>query len=83
VTEEAVGRLSPEESEQQIAKGSAVVAFVEGQMKDKGRRPPWKEVLRRWNKAHPQQRYEEEAGFKKTYERAFRQIFAPLTEHLP
>jgi hypothetical protein len=83
VTEEAVGRLSLEESEQQIAKGSAVVAFVEGQMKDKGKRPPWKEVLRRWNKAHPQQRYEEEAGFKKTYERAFRQIFAPLTEHLP
>jgi hypothetical protein len=53
VTEEAVGRLSPEESEQQTAKGAAVVAFVEGQMKDKGKRPPWNEVLRRWNKAHP------------------------------
>lgn len=83
MTEEAVGRLSPEESEEQTAKGAAVVAFVEGQMKDKGKRAPWNEVLRRWNKAHPQQRYEDESGFKKTYERAFWQIFAPLTEHLP
>ncbi len=54
MTEEAVGRLSPEESEQQTAKGAAVVAGVEGQMKDKGKRQPWNEVLRRWNRAHPQ-----------------------------
>ncbi len=27
--------------------------------------------------------FEDESGFKKTYERAIRQIFAPLTEHLP
>ena len=40
-------------------------------------------MLRRRNKAHPQQRYEDESGFKKTYERAFWQIFAPLSEHLP
>jgi len=52
-------------------------------MKDKEKRPPCNEVLRRWNKAHPQQRYEDESVFKNMYERAFRQIFAPLTEHLP
>ena len=65
MTEEAVGRLSPEESEEQPAKGAAVVAVVEGQMKDKGKRPPWNEVLRQWNKAHPQQRYEDEQASRR------------------
>ena len=34
MTEETVDRLSPVKSERQTAKGAAVVAFVEGQMKD-------------------------------------------------
>jgi hypothetical protein len=68
-------------AQQQTAKGGAVVAFVEGQKDDKGKRPPWDELLRRWNKTHPEQRYQDESGLRKTHQRAYKQIISPLTEY--
>ena len=56
------------------AKGIAVWLFVEGQRDSEGKLPLWPELLRRWNAAHPKERYSDKSGLRKIYRRARREI---------
>jgi hypothetical protein len=70
-------------AQQERAKGAAVLRFVLEQADSEGNLPPWFEVLRRWNTAYPKQRYaDDESGIRKQYDRAYREIIAPLHEYI-
>jgi len=70
-------------AQQERAKGAAVLGFVLQQVDSEGDLPPWSELLRRWNAAHPKHRYTDESGIRKQYERAYQKIIAPLHEYIP
>jgi len=70
-------------AQQERAKGAAVLRFVLQQVDSEGDLPPWPELQRRWNAAHPEQRYKDASGIRKQYERAYQEIIAPLHEYIP
>jgi hypothetical protein len=47
----------------------AVLQFVEKVIRTEGERPPWSELLSRWNRVHPQWSYKSWRGFAQTYRR--------------
>jgi hypothetical protein len=70
-------------AQQETAKGAAVFRFVQEQADDEGNLPQWPELLRRWNRAHPTQRYGDESGIRKVYKRASIQIAGTLDKYVP
>jgi hypothetical protein len=60
----------------------AVLRFVERSIRERGKRPSWRELLDRWNQKHPEWKYQRYRGLRQTYYRALDAVvYAPV--HLP
>jgi hypothetical protein len=55
----------------------AVLRFVEKVIRTEGERPPWSELLSRWNRDHPQWSYKSWRGFAQTYRRTLDNVAHP------
>jgi hypothetical protein len=52
----------------------AVLRFVERNIRERGKRPPWKELLDRWTREHPEWKYQDYRGLRQTYYRTLNAI---------
>lgn len=55
----------------------AVLRFVEKIIRTEGERPPWSDILSRWNLDHPQWSYNSWRGFAQTYRRTLGSVAHP------
>jgi hypothetical protein len=52
----------------------AVLRFVEEATRDEGKRPPFSQLLSRWNEQHPDWRYDNYRGLSQAYREAFKEV---------
>jgi hypothetical protein len=57
----------------------AVLRFVERSIRERGKRQPWSELLARWNREHPEWKYEDYRNLSSTYYRTLKAVaYAPV-----
>jgi len=57
----------------------AVLRFVERNIRVRGKRPPWSELLEYWNREHPEWKYQSYRGLRQTYHRTLDAVvYAPV-----
>jgi hypothetical protein len=66
----------------------AVLRFVEKNIRERGKRPPWRELLDHWNRERPEWRYQDYRGLRQTYYRtldavAYATVRLPKWNHSP
>jgi hypothetical protein len=58
----------------------AVLRFVERNIRERGKRPPWPELKEGWNQERPEWRYQSYRGLRQTYYRTLEAVvYAPIS----